>query len=237
MIDSRMLYRLIPSRGVEPKSLGAGLNPPHWARVAGLPGRLASSQFARPDDQRRLHWIGASMKSALPISIWFMLVLCSSAFAQLAPAAPAEMISNYRLQHGEGRVTPDSTLNRIAHEQAAAMAAKDLLDHNTALAPFASRVAAAKSQRSAENIAYGYDTFPKTLDQWIDSPEHRKNLLMPGALKVGVASAKSPTTHRTYWAMVITSGERSQSASSAAHRTTSRRDDEACRMKILGLCL
>ena len=227
-----MLYRLIPSRGAEPKSLGAGLNPPHWARVAGLPGRLASSQFARPDDQRRLHWIGASMKSALPIAIWFMLVLCSSAFAQLAPAAPAEMISNYRLQHGEGRVTPDSTLNRIAHEQAAAMAAKDLLDHNTALAPFASRVAAAKSQRSAENIAYGYDTFPKTLDQWIDSPEHRKNLLMPGALKVGVASAKSPTTHRTYWAMVITSGERSQSASSAAHRTTSRRDDEACRMKI-----
>jgi hypothetical protein len=60
---------------------------------------------------------------------------------------------------------------------------------------------------------------------------------MPGALKVGVASAKSSTTHRTYWAMVITSGERSQSTSSAARRAKPRRDDEACRMKILGLCL
>jgi uncharacterized protein YkwD len=145
------------------------------------------------------------------------------------------MISNYRLQHGEGRVTPDATLNRIAHEQAAAMAAKDVLDHNTALAPFASRVAAAKSQRAAENIAYGYDTFPKTLGQWIDSPAHRKNLLMPEALKVGVASAKSSRTHRTYWAMVITSGERSQSA--AAYRASRRGDEEVCRLKILGLCL
>jgi uncharacterized protein YkwD len=177
------------------------------------------------------------MKSALPISIGFLLALCSSAFAQPAPAAPAEMISSYRLQHGEGPVTPDATLNRMAHEQAAAMAAKDVLDHNSVLAPFASRVAAAKSQRAAENIAFGYDSFPKTLDQWIDSPEHRKNLLMPGALKVGVASAKSSTTHRTYWAMVITSGERPQSASSSAHRATPRRNEEACRVKILGLCL
>jgi uncharacterized protein YkwD len=173
------------------------------------------------------------MKSALLASFWLLLALGPSALAQAAPASPAEMISNYRVQHGEGPVTADATLNRIAHEQAAAMAAKDLLDHNNALAPFASRVAAAKSQRSAENIAYGYDTFPKTLDMWIDSPEHRKNLLMPGALKVGVASAKSAATHRTYWSMVITSGERSTSS----HRTSPRRDDEGCRLKLLGVCL
>jgi Cysteine-rich secretory protein family len=175
------------------------------------------------------------MKSVLPVAIWFTLVLCNPALAQPAPAAPAEMISNYRLQHGEGRVTLDATLNRIAQEQADAMAAKDVLDHNSVLAPFASRVAAAKAQRAAENIAYGTDTFPKTLELWIGSPGHQKNLLMPGASKVGVASAKSSKTHRTYWAMVITGGERSQSASSA-HRTP-RREEEACRMKILGLCL
>ncbi len=93
-----------------------------------------------------------------------------------------------------------------------------------------------KYRQAAENIAFGYDSFPKTLDQWIDSPEHRKNLLLPGASKVGVASAKSPTTKRTYWAMVITGGgdERSKSASK---RTTPRRDEEGCRVKLLGLCL
>src|SRR5260370_18618073 len=104
------------------------------------------------------------MKSALPISLWLTLALCGSAFAQAAPAAPAEMISNYRLQHGEGRVTPDSTLNRIAREQAAAMASKDVLDHGV-LGPFSSRVASSKSERAAENIAYVLDRFPKTLGQ------------------------------------------------------------------------
>jgi uncharacterized protein YkwD len=40
------------------------------------------------------------------------------------------MVSSYRVQHGEGRVVMDSTLTRIAHEQAEAMAAKDKLDHD-----------------------------------------------------------------------------------------------------------
>jgi len=179
------------------------------------------------------------MKSALPISLWLTLALCSSAFAQApaAPAAPAEIISNYRLQHGEGRVTVDSTLNRIAREQAAAMASRDVLDHGV-LGPFSSRVASSKSERAAENIAFGYDDFSKTLDQWIDSPEHRKNLLMHGASKVGVASAKSATTRRTYWAMVIAGGyERSRSRSPSAKPPTSRHAEQTCRIKILGLCL
>src|SRR5947207_2647531 len=177
------------------------------------------------------------MKFALPISLWLTLGFCSSALAQLAPATPVEMISNYRLQQGEGRVTLDSTLNRIAREQAAAMASKDVLDHGV-LGPFSSRVASSKSGRAAENIAFGYDGFPKTLVLWMDSPEHRKNLLMHGASRVGVASAKSATTGRTYWAMAIAGGyERSRSRSPSAKPPTSRHADEACRMKILGLCL
>ena len=180
------------------------------------------------------------MKYAWPISLWLSFALCNSAFTQptpVAPVAPAEMISTYRLQHGEGRVTVDSTLNRIAREQAAAMASRDVLDHGV-LGPFSSRVASSKSERSAENIAFGYDDFSKTLDQWIDSPEHRKNLLMHGASKVGVASAKSATTRRTYWAMVIAGGyERSRSRSASAKPPASRHAEQVCRMKILGLCL
>ena len=175
------------------------------------------------------------MKSALPISLCLALALCDLAFAQLAPATPAEMISNYRLQHGEGRVTSDATLNRIAHEQAAAMASKDLLDHGV-LGPFSSRMAPSKAHRTAENIAYGYDSFSKTLGQWINSSGHRDNLLMHGASKVGVASAKSTTTGRTYWAMVIAGGyERSRPPSSKP--TKSNHDEGSCRIELLGLCL
>src|ERR1700692_79605 len=116
-----------------------------------------------------------------------VLALLSSGLAA-AESSPAEMISDFRLKHGERRVTVDATLNRIALEQAKAMAAKDTLDHDV-LGSFSSRIAPSRSGRAAENIAYGYDSFEKTLDQWIASNGHRKNLLLSKASRVGVARA------------------------------------------------
>ncbi|WP_315736931.1 MULTISPECIES: CAP domain-containing protein [unclassified Bradyrhizobium] len=130
-------------------------------------------------------------------------LLALSAHAAFAgDAAPADQISAFRLAHGEGRVTRDATLDRIAMEQARAMADKDDLSHEV-LGPFTRRVAPSKAGRAAENIAYGYDNFDKTLGQWINSAGHRKNLLLPKATKVGIASAKNASGKRTYWAMVI----------------------------------
>jgi len=188
------------------------------------------------------------MKSGLWFSLWLtfaLWALCGSASAQTA-APPAEMISNFRLQHGEGRVTLDPTLNRIAHDQAAAMAAKDVLDHDV-LGRFSSRVAPSASGRAAENIAYGYDSFPKTLGQWIESTEHRKNLLLHNASRVGVASAKSTTTGRVYWAMEIAGDyERPEIRGAKRLRTAKSKAPavqpeapapQACRLKIMSLCL
>jgi uncharacterized protein YkwD len=157
-----------------------------------------------------------------------------------AAASPAEMISDFRLKHGEGRVTMDATLNRIALDQAKAMAARDKLDHEV-LGSFNSRIAPAKAGRAAENIAYGYDGFEKTLGQWIDSSGHRKNLLLPKASRVGVASAKSATSHRTYWAMVI-AGDYEPPPKAAGKTTTpaaaAKRKPavQSCRLKLLSLC-
>src|SRR6201990_2958050 len=120
----------------------------------------------------------------------------------VAAETPAELISGYRLKHGEVRVVRDATLDRIAQEQARAMAAKDTLSHEV-LGSFSRRVAPARAGRAAENIAYGYESFDKTLGQWIDSSEHRKNLLLHNASRVGIASARDPSGKRTYWAMVI----------------------------------
>jgi Cysteine-rich secretory protein family len=195
------------------------------------------------------------MKSAWWLSLWLVLTLCGSANAQTA-APPAEMISSFRQHHGEGRVTLDSMLNRIAHDQAAAMAAKDVLDHDV-LGRFSSRVAASGSGRAAENIAYGYDSFPKTLNQWIDSAEHRKNLLLHNASRVGIASVKSTKTGRTYWAMEI-AGDYERPEGIGTKRTPTTRKPkvgstasakpaptvgaktsapQTCRLKILSLCL
>jgi uncharacterized protein YkwD len=171
--------------------------------------------------------------------------------SRTAAADPAQLISDFRLKHGEKRVTLDAALTRIAHDQAQAMAAKDKLDHDV-LGQFNKRVSPAGAGRAAENIAYGYDGFPKTLDQWINSSGHRKNLLLPGATRVGVASVKSAKTGRMYWAMVIAgdyespkkpksppasspknSPKESKQANAAKPKS---RAAETCRLKILSLC-
>src|SRR4051794_6589143 len=63
---------------------------------------------------------------------------------------PAGLTSSSRLKHGEVRVVRDSTLDRIAMDQARAMATKDDLSHD-ALGPFNRRVAPAGAGRAAEN--------------------------------------------------------------------------------------
>ena len=172
------------------------------------------------------------MKPLFAILLALPLLLSGLAAAE---SSPAEMISDFRLKHGEGRVTMDATLNRIALEQAKAMAAKDTLDHEV-LGSFSSRIAPAKAGRAAENIAYGYDSFEKTLGQWIDSTGHRKNLLLPKASRVGVASAKSATSHRTYWAMVI-AGDYEPPPTAAGKKTVPaakrRAAAQSCRVRSL----
>jgi hypothetical protein len=170
-----------------------------------------------------------------------------------AAESPAELISNYRLKHGEVRVTRDATLDRIAMEQARAMAAKDHLSHD-ALGPFARRMAPSGAGRAAENIAYGYESFEKTLGQWIDSSEHRRNLLLPRATRVGIASAKDASGKRTYWAMEIAGDYEPKPGKGKGGRivaggpnegpvvkrevvATKKRAASKCHINLLGLCL
>jgi hypothetical protein len=171
-------------------------------------------------------------------AILLALILLCGGGVGVAKSSPAELISDFRLKHGERRVTMDATLNRIALEQAKAMAAKDSLDHSV-LGSFSSRVAPSGSGRAAENIAYGYDTFEKTLDQWIASTGHRDNLLLHNASRIGVASARSATSHRTYWAMEI-AGDYEAPPTIASKRTPApakrKPPAQTCRAKLLGIC-
>ena len=112
------------------------------------------------------------------------------------------------------------------------------------LGSFSSRISPAGAGRAGENIAYGYDTFEKTLDQWINSPEHRRNLLLHNASRIGVASVKSETSHRTYWAMEIAGdyssrmASRKKPGSPAKKKIVSRAETKTaartCRIRLLG---
>jgi len=165
----------------------------------------------------------------------------------MAAGSPAELISTFRLKHGEIRVVRDATLDRIALDQARAMATKDSLSHEV-LDSFNRRIAPARAGRAAENIAYGYESFEKTLGQWIDSSCHRKNLLLHNASRIGIASAKDASGKRTYWAMTIAGdyepkpgkGKRYIGPLLAVKREgapSSRPRPSDCRIRVLSLCI
>lgn len=185
------------------------------------------------------------MRRAIGAAIAGFLLISSAPV--IATEAPAELISSYRLRHGEVRVVRDATLDRIAQEQARAMAAKDNLSHEV-LGSFTRRVTPARAGRAAENIAYGYESFEKTLGQWIDSSEHRKNLLLHNASRVGIASAKDPSGKRTYWAMVIAGdyepkpgrrGKDREPLVAVKREAAPARAPESsdCHIKVLSLCI
>ena len=174
-------------------------------------------------------------------------VLLLLAVPARAAESPAELISSFRLTHGEVRVVRDATLDRIALEQARAMAAKDDLSHEV-LGSFSGRIAPAHARLAAENIAYGYESFEKTLGQWINSSGHRKNLLLHNASRVGIASARDASGKRTYWAMVIAGdyepkpgkGKRDKEPLVAVKRegaSVGRPKSNDCHIKLLGLCI
>jgi uncharacterized protein YkwD len=186
---------------------------------------------------QRIHGPQIDMKHANTIAL--AVAVTFTCLAPARAASPAEMISDFRLQHGEHRVSTDAALTQIAHEQAAAMAAKDTLDHDV-LGRFSSRISPAGAGRAAENIAYGYDNFPKTLNQWIESTGHRKNLLLHDATRVGVASVKSSATGRIYWAMEIAGDYRNpkeRGAKSVATVKPKVSRPQTCRLKLLNICL
>lgn len=174
-------------------------------------------------------------------------ILLLAAVPVMAAESPAELISTFRLKHGEVRVVRDAALDRIALEQARAMATKDNLSHEV-LGPFTRRIAPARAGRAAENIAYGYESFEKTLGQWIDSSGHRKNLLLHNASRVGVANAKDASGKRTYWAMVIAGDYEPKSGKGKGDKeplvavkreaiSSGQPKSNGCHIKVLSLCI
>jgi hypothetical protein len=161
----------------------------------------------------------------------------------MAAESPAELISSFRLKHREVRVMRDATLDRIALDQARAMAAKDNLSHDV-LGSFTRRIAPARAGRAAENIAYGYESFEKTLGQWINSSGHRENLLLHNASRVGIASAKDASGKRTYWAMVIAVDDEPKPEKGKINmeplvlgKPSGRPKSSDCHIRVLSLCI
>lgn len=117
----------------------------------------------------------------------------------------AALVSQYRTSRGLKPVSVDPVLSKLALDQARAVAAIGDLSHDVS-GSFPSRLAAAEARRSAaaENLSAGPASVSEVIAQWRASPGHDRNLLLPGAERIGLARVDSPTSrYKRYWALVI----------------------------------
>jgi uncharacterized protein YkwD len=124
----------------------------------------------------------------------------------LDTAAAASMISGYRQNNGLGAVALEPGLNRMAEEQARAMASADRMDHTINGRTFKTRMDASPVPLSSavENIGAGYLTLAQAFSGWRDSPSHRANMLNRNATIMGIAAATNPRSkYRVFWSLIL----------------------------------
>lgn len=162
----------------------------------------------------------ASAPTEMPVNETFYANIAKG--GSLDPQAAASLVSDYRRNKGLSAVAIDPTLMVVAERQAKAMVAADELSHSVGGRSFNARLKAAgfNGLRAVENVGAGYHTLAEAFSGWRDSPSHNKNMLLPGATKLGIAAVPAPRSkYRVYWAMVLGVPDPKVEAAAAAAAT------------------
>ena len=136
----------------------------------------------------------------------FALAFLLLAAPALADEAAAERtMAEARRAAGLAATTTDARLLRAARAIAEDNAARRELDHTDAKGGTLRARATAEGyffRLVAENLAVGTPDGAQIVRLWMESPEHRANLLNPGAVHHGIARARG-SDGRDYWAAVL----------------------------------
>jgi uncharacterized protein YkwD len=104
-------------------------------------------------------------------------------------------------------LTRDSRLELAAQRHSADMASKNFFSHtgSDGSSPFDRMLDAGYNFRAAgENIAAGYPDVARTLDQWLKSEGHCKNIMNAKFVHLGVGFAdNSASTYKYYWTQTL----------------------------------
>lgn len=118
--------------------------------------------------------------------------------------AALPLVNALRAKRGLSPLSASGPTGRAAAEQAVRMAKANEMKHLIGFGDdFGDRMKRSSvALPAAENISAGQATVAEAVQAWIDSPKHLENML--GDYRaVGVAMARSPSSGRPYWAMVL----------------------------------
>ncbi len=118
-------------------------------------------------------------------------------------------VNRIRSASGLGALTLSAELDGAAQAHAVDMAARGQLSHTGSDGSGAGdRVLRAgyRYREYAENIAQGQTSVPETVADWMESPGHRANMLLPDVRDLGVGYAEGRPAGRVpgnYWVIVL----------------------------------
>ena len=98
------------------------------------------------------------------------------------------LLNTERAGQGRGRLVEDPRLSRAALDHAEDMVRNDCFSHQGQTgSSFTDRArAAGYTCAAAENIAFGQRSEIEVVTEWMDSPGHRRNILLRDATEFGI---------------------------------------------------
>ncbi|HSW81595.1 MAG TPA: CAP domain-containing protein [Candidatus Saccharimonas sp.] len=173
-----------------------------------MPQKAKASTWRVANDTQ-LRWLHYLRLYSFSLLVVVLLLIHFAAKAEVVSVKPhgvlayatsisaADLLSatnQVRATNGLGPLALNATLNGGAQSKANDMIAKDYWAHNApdGTQPWAFFISAGYAYKSAgENLAYGFDTSSQVVIGWMNSPEHRANVLGNYA-DVGFGFASGP---------------------------------------------
>ncbi|MEU7823398.1 sigma-70 family RNA polymerase sigma factor [Catellatospora sp. NPDC049133] len=114
------------------------------------------------------------------------------------------LVNQARKSAGCGALRAEPKLDKAARLHSADMVKRNYFSHTTpdGVSPWDRAKAAGYDQPSAENIAAGNATAKATMQQWMNSPGHKANILNCSYKAMGVGRATGGT-YRYYWTQMF----------------------------------
>lgn len=176
------------------------LTKPKPRRTPANHSKRTGQHHSRTHRYVKMYWPYLPMVAILALSFVVNSWLVNSPHGVLGYATDVSVQNLYdgtnaqRSANGEAALALNSQLDQAAQAKANDMAARDYWSHNTpdGQTPWTFIVAAGYSYQTAgENLAYGFDTSAGTISGWMNSPEHRANILNTAFKDVGFGIANA----------------------------------------------
>lgn len=127
-------------------------------------------------------------------------------FAAGAVPELVHLINDFREKNGAGKLVLEASLMTAAQGHACSLAASNQFTHNGNGGP-KSRMkrAGCRARTTGENIAMGFSSPVKTMQLWLESPPHRRVLLMRNmsVMGIGVAGPKPGQSGGPRWVLDV----------------------------------